>query len=146
MEYAARDVSFCSDLIENKRSDEAQTLAQSLDLTISYLQLDVTNSEAVRTVFEKVNETVRYPLRGLICCAGRSDLCPALDYEIERFRKVTDNNITGTFLAAQAAARVFHQRNVPGAIVILASMSGYVVNQVCLSEILIPPHVQEGSE
>ncbi|KAL9623498.1 MAG: hypothetical protein Q9160_002178 [Pyrenula sp. 1 TL-2023] len=117
------------DPIAQQHTDEAQSLAHSLGSQLTYHQLDVTDSAAVQNVFSTANAAARHPPRGLICCAGLSDFCPALDYNIDRFRKIIDLNVSGTFLACQAAAKIFHDRNVAASIVIFASMSGYVVNQ-----------------
>ena len=55
---------------------------------------------------------------------------PALEYPIEQFRRVLEVNTTGAFITAQAAGRVMHaQPNVTGSIILIASMSGTVVNR-----------------
>ncbi|KAE8419512.1 hypothetical protein BDV36DRAFT_282164 [Aspergillus pseudocaelatus] len=73
--------------------------------------------------------TLRYPLKGLVVCAGLSRNGPSTEFPISSFRRVLDINVTGTFLIAQAAAKELIKANVTGSIVFVASMSGYVSNK-----------------
>lgn len=73
-----------------------------------------------------------------MACAGISERIDAVDYPIDRFRRIIDTNISGTFLCAQAAARSFRTHEVAGSILIIASMSGSRVNRVCLSFSILP--------
>ena len=117
---------------------EAQKLAESQGLSITYHQVDVTSQSSLSTVFAKCFETSTesHPVRGLFVAAGINQLKPALDYTPEEFRKVIDVNLTGTFFCAQAFAREWFARNegVDGtagkgaSIVLTGSMSGHVAN------------------
>jgi NAD(P)-dependent dehydrogenase (short-subunit alcohol dehydrogenase family) len=91
---------------------------------------------SVDAAFEKADIESRFPLRGLVTCAGISGRSDAVDYPVDAFRRIIDVNLVGTFLCARAAARVFQKRMVRGSIVMLASMSGHVVNQVTLIPLL----------
>ena len=62
-------------------------------------------------------------------CAGISGNVPALDYPIEDFKRILDINVVGTFLCAQAAGRIMQKQQVPGSMVLIASMSGTNVNK-----------------
>lgn len=84
------------------------------------------------TAFEQAEPVCRYPLRGLVALAGISGRSSALEYNIDAFRKIMEVNVTGTFLCAQAAARMMRKNHVGGSIVLFASISGTVVNQVRL--------------
>ena len=65
-----------------------------------------------------------------MACAGIMQTYSALDYPIDKFRKMLDVNTVGVFITAQAAARIMmHQKDVQGSIVLIASMSGTVVNR-----------------
>jgi NAD(P)-dependent dehydrogenase (short-subunit alcohol dehydrogenase family) len=97
---------------------------------ISYYCCDITNAEGIHTLFEKATSNLRYPLRGLVCCAGVSGESPAVDYPIESFRRIVDINLSGTFICAQAAARVFCRQKIGGSVVLIASISGHVSNKV----------------
>lgn len=97
---------------------------------LSYIQCDVTDQESVRTAFAKAVEKARYPIRGLVALAGISGRSPAVDYDVDSFRKIMDINVTGTFLCARETARICHRQQTPGSIVLFASMSGTNVNRV----------------
>lgn len=86
--------------------------------------------------FNRIETDSRFPLRGLVTLAGISGRSPATEYEIQAFRNIIDVNVVGTFLCAQAAARIMQRQNGSGSIVMLASVSGTNVNSV---NIALPP-------
>lgn len=110
--------------------DEILAVSIATGNRLSYHQCDVTIEASIDAAFEKADQESRYPLRGLVTCAGISGRSPAIDYPIGDFRKIMEINVIGTFLCAQAAARIFHKHKVPASIVMLASMSGTNVNRV----------------
>ena len=57
-------------------------------------------------------------------------MCDATSYPIDKFRKILDVNIAGTFLMAQAVGRELHNHRVSGSVVLIASMSGWNSNRV----------------
>jgi NAD(P)-dependent dehydrogenase (short-subunit alcohol dehydrogenase family) len=73
------------------------------------------------------------PLRGVVTAAGTSGESDAVEYLPEKFRKLLDINIMGTFLVVQAVARVMQRQKNGGSIVMIASMSGSVANKVSLA-------------
>ncbi len=81
--------------------------------------LDVTDATAVAEWIERLSG-----LQGLVCSAGISAATPLLDTPAELFRRILDVNVTGSFLAAQAAARAMVAGGKGGAIVLVASVSG----------------------
>lgn len=81
--------------------------------------LDVTDATAVTHWIERLSG-----LQGLVCSAGISAATPLLDTPPELFRRILDVNVTGSFLAAQAAARAMVAGGKGGAIVLIASVSG----------------------
>lgn len=76
-------------------------------------------------------QDLRFPIRGLVACAGVSDDGPATEFPADSFRRLLDINVTGTFLVAQATAREVVKHNTTASMVLVASMSGYVSNKVC---------------
>ena len=100
---------------------------------ISYVQCDVTNDESVKSAFDQAEANARYPIRGLVALAAISGRSSAVDYDVKAFRRIMDVNVTGSFLCAQAAARLFHRQMVSGSVVLFASMSASNVNRVGLS-------------
>jgi NAD(P)-dependent dehydrogenase (short-subunit alcohol dehydrogenase family) len=96
--------------------------------------VDVTSAEQVYELFEGLSkEQLRYPLRGLVTCAGISGLTPAIEYPEAEVRKMFDVNYFGTLFCAQGAARCFRATKVPGSVVFIASMSGSITNKVRMS-------------
>lgn len=92
--------------------------------------IDVTKAEDVFKTFDLSTKCVRYPLRGLVTCAGISGEAPAIEYPEAVVRKIFDINYFGSLFCAQAAARCFQANNVPGSIIFIASMSGSIANKV----------------
>lgn len=65
-----------------------------------------------------------------------SDNDPAHEFSVERFRRLMEINVTGTFAIAQAVALEMKKANVDGSMVLTASMSGSVANKVCQPAVL----------
>lgn len=91
----------------------------------------MTDPQAVSKTFETFVPGLRYPIRGLVGCAGVSDNGPAHEFSVERFQRLMDINVTGTFAVAQAVALAMKRADVDGSMVLTASMSGSVANKVC---------------
>lgn len=111
--------------------DEIQTAAAANGRKVWYHRLDVTDADAIPPVFDAIRSQVQFPIRGLVACTGISGVCDAASYPIGAFRKIIDVNIAGTFLTAQAVGRELHREKIPGSIVLIASMSGWISNKVC---------------
>nr|XP_018266482.1 short-chain dehydrogenase [Kwoniella dejecticola CBS 10117]OBR88640.1 short-chain dehydrogenase [Kwoniella dejecticola CBS 10117] len=135
----------CMDLLPEPSQPQwklAEDLARSKGLQISYHQLDVTDQDQVHQVFSDLfatnsQETPHQPIRGLFTSAGIQIMMSALDYSTEKFRKVIDVDLTGTFLCAQAFAKEWFKRHpdmdgragMEGAsIAMTGSMSGHIAN------------------
>ena len=106
------------DLLPEPSHDEwkrASEIAADRQLGLSYQHLDVTDRDAVFSVFGKIfaNAPRDAPVKGLFCSAGIQMLIPALEYKPEQIRKIIDVNLTGSFLCAQAFASEFKKQN-PG--------------------------------
>jgi NAD(P)-dependent dehydrogenase (short-subunit alcohol dehydrogenase family) len=88
--------------------------------------LDVTDEAAVGALVERI--AARFGrLDGVVNSAGIADDVPALETRVDKFRRILDVNVIGSFIVARAAARCMNARNTPGprgAIVNLASISG----------------------
>ncbi|KAJ5152023.1 oxidoreductase [Penicillium capsulatum] len=108
---------------------DVESAAQRHDAQLSYHPLDVTDEASVAETFATFLPRMRYPLKGLVACAGLSRNGPATDFPASVFRRMLDINVTGTFLIAQAAAREMAKSNTTGSMVFVASMSGYVSNK-----------------
>ncbi|KAE8349944.1 hypothetical protein BDV28DRAFT_163277 [Aspergillus coremiiformis] len=122
----------CLDLPESPTAEnwqDVETAAETHGGRLSYWSLDVTSETMVAEGFAKFMPTLRFPLRGLVVCAGISRNGPAIEFPISTIRHMLDVNVSGAFLAAQAAAREMRKSDVSGSIVLVASMSGYVSNK-----------------
>ena len=107
-----------------------QSHASSHSTQLFYHLADVTSPTSVASAFASIIPLLRYPLRGLVTCAGISGNVPAIDYDVSDFKRIMDVNVTGTFICAQAAAREFRRSGENGSVVLIASMSGWGANQV----------------
>ncbi len=74
----------------------------------------------------------RHPLRGLVNCAGIGWVGPSISFPIDEARQILDVNLIGSMICAQAAATLVRQKDFSASFVFIASMSGYIVNKVCL--------------
>lgn len=95
-----------------------------------YYSCDITNEPDVRRVFRTALSATRFPLRGLVTCAGISGDGPATEWAIDSVKRIMDVNFTGTFMCAQEAAREFQRQKVAGSMVLVASMSAHGSNKV----------------
>jgi hypothetical protein len=64
----------------------------------------------------------------LVTSAGFTENFQAIDYPIERMRKLWSVNVDGTYLFAVAVAKHLMARESPGSMVFIGSMSGSIVN------------------
>ncbi|GCB23719.1 D-arabinitol 2-dehydrogenase [Aspergillus awamori] len=122
----------CLDLASAPNSpdwNKVEAAAQKHARQLSYYPLDVTDESGVEKTFTQFIPTLRYPLKGIVACAGLSRNGPATEFPVSSFRRMLDINVTGTFLVAQAAAREMLRTNTTGSMVFVASMSGYVSNK-----------------
>lgn len=111
---------------------KVQRLAEQHKSQVWYYTCDVTNVDDIRMTLEKATSKTRYPLRGLVTCAGICGGGPAVDFSIDKIRRILDVNFVGTFVCAQAAAKEMIKQNVTGSMVLIASMSAHGSNKVCL--------------
>lgn len=94
-----------------------------------YCPVNVTDGDEISKSLEAVISLTRFPLRGVVTCAGISGEVDAADYPPEAFRKLLDINIMGTFLPVQAAGRVMQKQKSSGSVILVASISGHVSNK-----------------
>ncbi len=85
------------------------------------VHVDVSSPAGVARAFEKIVADLGVPY-ALINSAGILHLAPALELDIEDWRRILDVNLTGTFLCTQAAARAMVAAGKGGRIVNVASV------------------------
>ncbi|OWY44387.1 hypothetical protein AA0118_g1185 [Alternaria tenuissima] len=105
-----------------------QEYAKANNTSATFQTLDVQDEASITSAFTTIRTTLRHPIRGLVSCAAISGESDACDYPITTFRKILDINISGTFLIARAVANEFRSTNLPGSIVLFASISGHISN------------------
>ena len=87
----------------------------------------VTDEAPVEAVIARAAESAT--LAGVVNCAGIGQDTPAVDMSVEEFRRILDVNVTGTFIVARAAARYWLEKELPGAVVNISSVSGILGNK-----------------
>ncbi|KAI6249015.1 Galactitol 2-dehydrogenase [Erysiphe necator] len=97
-------------------------------IPISFHEVDIRDKETLsKSVEQTINEHGLPDV--LINSAGIADSnLPAEDYDYQKFARLIDINLNGTFLIAQAFGKKLISAKKPGSIILIASMSGSVVN------------------
>lgn len=122
---------------------KVQRTAEKHDGKVWYYTCDITDEQSTRTLIETAASSARYPLRGLVACAGISGGGPTVDFPISEVKRIFDINLVGTFICAQSVAKEMIKHNVTGSIVLIASMSAHGSNKVTPLKSLISPPFEE---
>jgi len=88
---------------------------------------DVSSPESVDAAITEVVEQ-HGKIDNLVTSAGFTENFEAINYPIDRVRKLWGVNVDGTYLFAIAVAKHLMSRNAPGSFVFIGSMSGAIVN------------------
>lgn len=108
--------------------EAAAELHARCGVPVSFFKVDVRDGAAINAAVDSVVELYGAP-DVLINSAGIADSnIKAETYDPAMFRRLIDINLTGTFLMAQAVGRAMMAAGKPGSIVLVASMSGSIVN------------------
>jgi NAD(P)-dependent dehydrogenase (short-subunit alcohol dehydrogenase family) len=106
----------------------AAELHEKSGLPVSFFKVDVRDGAAINAAVDAVVEHYGCP-DVLVNAAGIADSnIKAETYDPAMFRRLIDINLTGTFLMAQSVGRAMMAAGKPGSIVLVASMSGSIVN------------------
>lgn len=97
------------------------------EANIVFDEVDVTNAESVASAVENAEQTLG-PINICLCFAGIAFASRAFDITPQQFRAMLDVNTTGSFLVAQAVAKSIASRETGGSIILMASISGHIVN------------------
>ena len=110
----------CVDLVEAR----AEAVAANLEGAKS-VAADVTNENdcdrMVQTAIDNFGD-----LDVVVTCAGIEIGSPALDINVDTFRRIVDVNLTGSFLTAQRGARTMRDLGHGGSIVLIGSINSQV--------------------
>ncbi|KAH8601347.1 putative D-arabinitol 2-dehydrogenase [Bisporella sp. PMI_857] len=97
-------------------------------IPIEFAKVDVRDGKAIEDAVAMVVEKYGAP-DVLINSAGIADSnIPAETYDHTMFRRLIDINLTGSFLMSQAVGKAMMAAGKPGSIILVASMSGSIVN------------------
>ncbi|KAH6900741.1 hypothetical protein B0T10DRAFT_36212 [Thelonectria olida] len=108
--------------------ESAAELHQKTGLPVSFFKVDVRDGAAINAAVDSVVEQYGAP-DVLVNSAGIADSnIKAETYDPAMFRRLIDINLNGSFLMSQAVGRAMMAAGKPGSIVLVASMSGSVVN------------------
>lgn len=95
---------------------------------VDFFKVDVRDNSAIDDAVKAVVDKYGAP-DVLINSAGIADSnIPAETYDPVMFRRLIDINLTGSFLMSQAVGKAMIASGKPGSIVLVASMSGSIVN------------------
>ncbi|KAH8662024.1 hypothetical protein BX600DRAFT_512903 [Xylariales sp. PMI_506] len=112
------------DLVETFRKENPGA-ARVPKVTAHYA--DVSDAESVqRCIDEVIAEHGK--IDNLVTSAGFTENFQAIDYPIDRMRKLWGVNVDGTYLFATTVAKHLMDRKAPGSMVLIGSMSGSIVN------------------
>ncbi|KAM0708026.1 hypothetical protein Q7P35_004675 [Cladosporium inversicolor] len=106
----------------------ARELSEQTGIDVRFYRIDVRDGQAMgQTIQDVVDHYGQLDI--LINAAGIADSnIKAETYDHDKFRRLIDINITGTFLVAQAVGQQMIKAKTGGSIINIASMSGTVVN------------------
>ncbi|KAF5620001.1 D-arabinitol 2-dehydrogenase [Fusarium sp. NRRL 52700] len=125
----------CLDILEEPSPAEwaqLNKIATGNKASVSYRKCDVTEEKSVETAMKEIAAEADQsgaPFWGAIACAGIQQQIAALDYPAADFDRILRVNVTGVFNTCKYAARVLREKNSPGSIVIIGSMSGNIANR-----------------
>ncbi|ORY61351.1 short-chain dehydrogenase [Pseudomassariella vexata] len=108
--------------------ESAAELHQKTGLPVTFFKVDVRDGAAINAAVDSVVQLYGAP-DVLVNSAGIADSnIKAETYDPAMFRRLIDINLTGSFLMSQAVGRAMMAAGKPGSIVLVASMSGSIVN------------------
>lgn len=106
----------------------AQALSEQTGIDVRFYKVDVRDGHAINQAVQDVKDHYG-SIDVLISAAGIADSnIKAENYDTEKFRRLLDINITGSFLVAQSVGRHMIASESGGSIIFIASMSGSIVN------------------
>ncbi|KAG5356802.1 Sorbose reductase sou1 [Yarrowia sp. C11] len=107
--------------------DAIEKLHKAYGVQAQFYKADVRDEESVNEIIDRVVHDLG-SVDVVVNSAGVADLVHAAEYPADKFRRVIDINLNGSFLVTQAAARHMIKKGTGGTVVFIASMSGSIVN------------------
>ncbi|KAL6409408.1 gluconate 5-dehydrogenase [Ilyonectria robusta] len=112
---------------ENPRAERSSHPTCSSIPKVTAHYADVSDPESVDACIAEIL-AAHGKIDNLVTSAGFTENFEAVNYPIERMRKLWAVNVDGTYLFATSVARHLMERKSPGSIVMIGSMSGSIVN------------------
>ena len=113
---AARKVERCE--------EEAALIREQFKVEALAIRCDVSDAEQVKILMRQTVERLGR-LDILVNNAGITWGAPAEEYPLDKWRQIVEVNLTGSFIAAQEAAKIMKEQG-GGSIINIASMAGFV--------------------
>ncbi|PRT55404.1 Sorbose reductase SOU2 [Wickerhamiella sorbophila] len=107
--------------------DAAKRLHETYKVKSQFYKTDVRDEVSVNEIMNQIAADFGH-IDIVVNSAGVADLVHAEEYPLEKFRRVIDINLNGSFIVTQAASRHMISQGTGGSIVFIASMSGHIVN------------------
>lgn len=107
--------------------DAIQKLHSAYGVQAQFYKVDVRDENSVTEIMASIVRDLG-SIDILVNSAGIADLVHAEDYPADKFRRVIDINLNGSFVIAQAVARHMISQGIGGSMIFIASMSGSIVN------------------
>ena len=108
--------------------EAAEELHKKSGIDVSFFKVDVRDGSAINAAVQQVVDLYGAP-DVLVNSAGIADSnIKAETYDPAMFRRLIDINLTGSFLMAQSVGRAMMAAGKGGSIILVASMSGSIVN------------------
>lgn len=95
---------------------------------VSSWTCDVSDATQVTSIVDQIRTHHQSPLNILINTAGYCENIAAIDYPANNIKKIIDVNLNGSMFMSQAIANSLIKDNVGGSIILIASMSGVIIN------------------
>ncbi|KAF2718425.1 NAD(P)-binding protein [Polychaeton citri CBS 116435] len=106
----------------------ARELSEQTGIDVRFYKIDVRDGQAIGQTISDIEDHFG-EINILLNAAGIADSnMKAEHYDHEKFRRLLDINITGSFLTAQAVGQSMIKSGKGGSMINIASMSGSVVN------------------
>jgi NAD(P)-dependent dehydrogenase (short-subunit alcohol dehydrogenase family) len=115
------------DLLEQQARESSEQVGAECGVRAAAWGVDVTDERQVTTTFAAIEREFG-PIDILVAAAGIVENVAAEDYPAASWRRIIDVNLNGVFFTAQAAGRGMIARK-SGSIILIASMSGLIVNR-----------------
>jgi NAD(P)-dependent dehydrogenase (short-subunit alcohol dehydrogenase family) len=109
---------------------ELESSAAKSGQNLIYRSCNVSDENSVTAAFEDTASSTRYPIRGLVNCAGIGYVGDSISFDLDTARRTLDVNLLGSLITAQAAAGIVKKQGYSASFVFIASMSGYIVQKV----------------